>query len=140
MLQRCVVYSLKSMCFKYTDYIRQLFISFSIYYVLCSKILRDWWGSQQIYTCSCDQFSISFSVIYIFSRFLILLFILYQERRNLACQCLRNTDISHILHIYLYKWWLYPICSLRKMCTRHTLKILWESIKTVFILIRIYTF
>lgn len=29
MLQRCVVYSLKSMCFKFTD-IRQLFISFSI--------------------------------------------------------------------------------------------------------------
>lgn len=139
MLQRCVVYSLKSMCFKYTDYIRQLFISFYIYYVLCSKILRDWKGSRQIYyTCSCDQFPIPFSVIYILSRF----YYLYLVSRtpeiwpaNVWETLIYPISFAHIFmqmvalsHVFLEKC----IQDTRWKCCEKVL------IETAFLLLRIY--
>lgn len=68
------------------------------------------------------SFRFHFSIFCTLSRFLILLFVFYRERRDLACQCLRNTDISHILHTFMQMVALSHICVITKMCTRYTPK------------------
>lgn len=104
------------MCFKYTD-IQNDYLYLSPFIMCC--VVGSWWGSQWIYTCSCDQFPIAFCIICTLSRFLILLFFNNAETLGLP---MFEKHWYNPSTTYIYANGGSIPCIVTKMCTRHATK------------------
>lgn len=135
MLQRCVVYSLKSMCFKFTD-IRQLFIYFSIMCCVVRFYVIGEVANKYIRVAVIGS-RFHFLLFTLLCRFLILLFICSQERWKLGLPMFeKHWYIPYLAHIfinggsipYVFLYKIYIQDEHQKLWKKHQLSVNWKNI------------